>query len=963
MSLSADLTPAQQELLALPDKTESNVRAVIRAWLKEPGGGGDISSEWRTSTGPIDLYLKNRRVIIETKTYGRLKNGPEMPGTGSRVDETALEQLERYVKAERDRERLYLEDDIEDLPWIGVVTDGRKWWIWEWSSNMTNDTYSANNAWQNMTLTRTNLDSLTKMFDRKVGLEWAPDDPTSLFDDHLESLKILYEQEMGKPSLDTMKELWLRQLKASGNAPQTEHDTNDLFVLHTLLITVASTITSQISRKPTRFGFAAWISDTRWLKAVQETIAQYNWRQGTGDVLRALYMGLVDKKHRKIYGEFYTPDWLAELVCLKVLDDKWIEKCISEHFEGKYSGVLDPACGSGTFLYHAARRIVESKPVKDSEMQSGDVAEMLVQLVNGIDIHPVAVEMARANLLRAMPAIPNSGLRIWQGDSLQTDRKDSGQTSLFDVDDSLVIYSRKKRMIRLPKLFLTRSTIINDVTRLTESANNGKPFPVGLDSDLSKTDASILRDTHVELSDICRNEGNSVWAWYILNKAGPYILAQEKVSRIVANPPWVVLMNIQDENRKKEIIESANAHGIWIGGKNAARFDIASLFVIKCRSLYLHESDKSGWVLPQAAMKGSNWEKYHKTIDKYILQTFDMDNLPFKEQSKSCVNILGKGKKYPIKKLAKKKNVKFEHFDSWKDVKKKTKWVDGPKEFPVKPSRWSLDNDVSIRQGATLIPNCLVKISKKKDVKDGVEITTVQSRHNPWKKLGSKTGIIPRLWIRDVITANELLPYCISEPSQFIIPLDENLIEFDKNIMDCQYWRDADGIYQKHMGKGSSTPKTLLGNINHQNKLEKQLIRDTKCFIIYNKSGTRICASIVNSNSIVGISAYGISIKTKNESLFLTALLNTACLQNAYLNSQKTDRHFATHFWQSIPLPRYDHSNKLHVKLAKLATSAEKVAKSCPDQNRKAIRKFLCEDGVSGNIDKIVKKLLPKYVM
>ena len=960
--MSSDFTDTQTELLQLTDKTESNIRAVIRAWLKE--GGADISSEWRTSAGPIDLYLKNRRVIIETKKPSRLTNGPEIPRHQVlRMDETALEQLERYVLSERKRERLYLEDDIEDLPWIGVITDGKKWWIWEWSSDVTNNSYSANNAWDDTILTKTNLDSLTKIFDRKVGLEWAPDDPTSLFDDHLESLKILYEREVGKPSLDTMKELWLRQLKASGNAPQTEHDTNDLFVLHTLLITVASTITAQISRKPARFGFAAWVSDTQWLKAVQETIAQYNWRQGRGDVLRALYIGLVDKKHRKIYGEFYTPDWLAELVCLEVLDNKWIEKCISEHFEGRHSGVLDPACGSGTFLYHAARRIVESKPVKDSAMQPGDVAEMLVQLVNGIDIHPVAVEMARANLLRSLPAIPNGGLRIWQGDSLQTDRKDAGNMTLFDRPDMLTITSRKNIVIYLPNSFLLRENIINDVERLVESADDGKPFPVGLDASLSDADSKTLHETHDTLTTICRDEGNSIWAWYILNKAGSYLLTKDKVSRIVANPPWVRLSNIQDETRKKEMIQSAEAHGIWVGGKNAAGFDISSLFVVKCRSLYLHENDKSGWVLPQSAMRAGNWEKYREKLGRRVTQIWDLDTLPFREQSKSCVNVVGNSQEQITKKLEKKKDVKFEHSDGWKDVRKKTKWVAGPKKFPIKQSRWSLDDDVFIRRGAMFFPNCLIKIAKKNTVKDGVEIITVPSRHAPWKILGSKTGIVPKHWVRDVVMTNELLPYVTVEPSQFIIPLNENLTGFDKNIMNCQYWRDADGIYKKHMGKGSNTPKTLLDNINHQNKLGKQLDRKGKHSVVYNVSGTWLCATIIKQDNITGHSTYTVSTKTKNfEALFLTALLNADALQEAYQNSRKSDRDFHTHFWQSIPLPRYDQSNKLHVKLAKLATRAEKVAKSCQKQNRKSIREFLREDGVSGEINEIVKELLPEYV-
>ena len=195
-----------------------------------------------------------------------------------------------------------------------------------------------------------------------------------------------------------------------------------------------------------------------------------------------------------------------------------------------------------------------------------------------------------------------------------------------------------------------------------------------------------------------------------------------------------------------------------------------------------------------------------------------------------------------------------------------------------------------------------------------------------------------------------------------MIPLNENLTGFDKDMMNCQYWRDADGMYQKHMGKGSSTPKTLLNRINNQHTLENQLNRKNKYLVSYNKAGTWLYASIIKINDIIGHSVYAVSLKTKNEALFLTALLNADSLQNAYQNSVKSDRDFETHFWKTVPLPRYDKSNKLHVKLAKLATRAENVAKSCPKQNRKSIREFLREDGVSGEIDEIVKELLPEYV-
>ena len=950
------ISPAQQELLQLTDKTESNIRAVIRAWLKE--GGADISSEWRTSAGPIDLYLKNRRVIIETKKPSRLTNGPEALGTSS-ADETALEQLERYVLAERLRERLYLEDGIEDLPWIGVITDGRKWWIYEWSSDVTNNAYSVNNAWNGTILTRTNLDSLTKIFDRKIGLEWAPDDPTSLFDDHLETLRELHDREAGKPSLDTMKELWLRQLKASGSAPENKYDETELFILHTLLISVSSLIVNSIMEKDEpRLGFSAWVSNSGWLEAVRSTINNYNWRQGTGDVLRALYMGLVDGKHRKIYGEFYTPDWLAELLCLEVLDDKWIQKCIDDHHVGKYSGVLDPACGSGTFLYHAAKRIIESKPVKNANMMPEQLSEMLVKLVNGIDIHPVAVEMSRANLLRVLPTIPNGGLRIWQGDSLQTDRKDSKQITLFEEDDdSLTIYSRKNNTIHLPKSFLSRSTVIDDVERLVESANNKKSFPVGLDAGLNDPDAKMLKKTHNTLTKICIDEGNSVWAWYILNRAGPFILSKEKVSRIVANPPWVKISNVRDMKRKKEIVDASKTHDIWAGGKNAANFDIASLFVIKCSSLYLRKSDKSGWVLPQAALRGGNWEKYLKKMGKYIRKSWDLDSLPFPTQSKSCINMLYSGSGCNLKKLEKLSGEKIKHYNNWNEVSKKTIWKKPPRKFIESPSKYPTS---LIKRGTMIYPNCLVVIDTVINEGTTSKITTKASRHGIWKTIGVQNGVVPSHWVQEFISSNDLLPYMINKQlAKGILPLNKSRTNFENNPMQNEYWRDAEGLYQKYMKDGST--KTLLKTLDYQNILTKQIKRESKYAVIYNTSGTWLCASRIPQDSIISSAYYVFEAKSVNEALFLTALLNADCLQNAYQFSRKTDRHFHMHFWQSIPLPRYNKSNELHVKLAKLAIRAEKAAKSCPTQKRKSIREFLREDGVSGEIDEIVKELLPEY--
>ncbi|MEA2032605.1 MAG: N-6 DNA methylase [Euryarchaeota archaeon] len=63
------------------------------------------------------------------------------------------------------------------------------------------------------------------------------------------------------------------------------------------------------------------------------------------DLLKRLYQYLVPKKIRHDLGEYYTPDWLAELVISEVGYDGNMNKRF-----------LDPACGSGTFLVLAMKR-------------------------------------------------------------------------------------------------------------------------------------------------------------------------------------------------------------------------------------------------------------------------------------------------------------------------------------------------------------------------------------------------------------------------------------------------------------------------------------------------------------------------------------------------------------------------------------------------------------------------------
>ena len=152
------------------------------------------------------------------------------------------------------------------------------------------------------------------------------------------------------------------------------------------------------------------------------------------DILKALYESLIDPETRHDLGEYYTPDWLAARMIAEVVDKPLEQR------------VMDPSCGSGTFLFHAVRAVL--KAADDLGLSAAEASRLAVEKVAGIDIHPVAVIFARVTFLLAlMPALREEhpgaiSLPVYLGDSLQWNLATGrhGDTiDMFNVRDTLEI--------------------------------------------------------------------------------------------------------------------------------------------------------------------------------------------------------------------------------------------------------------------------------------------------------------------------------------------------------------------------------------------------------------------------------------------------------------------------------------------------------------------------------------------
>jgi len=77
------------------------------------------------------------------------------------------------------------------------------------------------------------------------------------------------------------------------------------------------------------------------VRTLSRRLARFDWSAVEQDVLKVLYENIIGAETRKRLGEYYTPDWLAHIM---------VTEAIATPLEQR---VLDAACGSGTFLFHA----------------------------------------------------------------------------------------------------------------------------------------------------------------------------------------------------------------------------------------------------------------------------------------------------------------------------------------------------------------------------------------------------------------------------------------------------------------------------------------------------------------------------------------------------------------------------------------------------------------------------------
>ena len=277
--------------------------------------------------------------------------------------------------------------------------------------------------------------------------------------------------------------------------------------------------------------------------------------EGTRDLLKKLYQNLMPKALRHDLGEYYTPDWLAQQL-LNQLHGGMPDRAPRSPDER----LLDPACGSGTFVVLHIRDVRQH--ARDALLPNGKLTprqllDKILANVVGYDLNPLAVISARTNYLLALGDLLDEitgdiDIPIYLADSVLTpsEGNDLDTQGKFSFRTAVGTFSLPRSLIK--------ADYVDELANLLEScvkADNSTDIfrkrlcaALPLDPKRDERDIAIMEVLYGKLLDLDRQQINGIWARIIKNAFAP--LFQPPFDVIAGNPPWINWESLPDEYRQ-----------------------------------------------------------------------------------------------------------------------------------------------------------------------------------------------------------------------------------------------------------------------------------------------------------------------------------------------------------------------------------------------------------------------------
>ncbi len=261
------------------------------------------------------------------------------------------------------------------------------------------------------------------------------------------------------------------------------------------------------------------------------------------DMLRKVYQNFFDAEFRKALGEFYTNEEMVE----EVLDAVGYK---GENILDKV--LIDPACGSGTFLIIAIGRFIEE--ARKRGLTNFEILQRIQNNIIGIDIHPFAIAMARVNYLIAISELLESStikeikIPIYWTDSLAHLKK-SGQSDL-SLTSPVIVDVTPLGTFKLPDpKDISWDKLFEAVKSAIERNWSEKRFLEEFGDEGLRYENTLLEFLRA-FKERVKEGKDSRWLPTLRN----VLVVEQYKGRchfVVGNPPWVRVHNVEEHLRTR----------------------------------------------------------------------------------------------------------------------------------------------------------------------------------------------------------------------------------------------------------------------------------------------------------------------------------------------------------------------------------------------------------------------------
>lgn len=717
-----------------------------------------------------------------------------------------------------------------------------------------------------------------------------------------------------------------------------------------------------------------------------ETI-RFRLRDVEVDVLKSLYESLIDPDERHDLGEYYTPDWLAARV---------VAAAIPRPLEQR---VLDPSCGSGTFLFHALRRLIAAG--RDAGVAPSEIVAACADRVFGIDVHPVAVALARVTWLLALGDLvqdrpPTLSVPVYMGDSMQWSLRPLGQSA-----EVLVDVPPNDPPLRIPAGLASDQQLFE---RALDELNRGLDTlaePHAIEDAIARAgatpeDAALLARTFAQLKQLYLDGRNHIWTFILRNLLRPVWLSHpdHRADVLIGNPPWIVYRHLSAE-MKDRLREALQSYNLWVGGSLATHQDMFALFWARGAERYLREGGTLALVLPYAALNAPVFAAMRdggmQRVRVAITGGWGLERVwpIFGAQSGSsttstCVLFGARDRT----------GGPPAEIDRWVGVlpRRDASEAEAAEALDHMRAAWPRPRTLiaaspyrrRFRQGATLTPRrfFLVEHAASGRLQSRRDAPRVRGRvgnldKRPWTSVEPPEGPVERAFVRRVALGESVAPYRTLDLVTAVVPMEDGTIltaasaDAHGHRGLAAWLRDAEAKWSEHSNKAADgSPRVSLAqSLNHLQKLTAQSVR-SPVRIVYPASGTRLSACwLEDDDVIVDKDAYWSAANSLEEAAYVAAVLNTQIVLDRVKDlqpvGQRDPRHFDNLVW-TLPIPEFDPTDAVHAELAAAALHAATVAARVefPEDahftaKRRLIRQALEAEGVAETIERLVDALLP----